>query len=124
MQAHSTIQRFDLGQFKVTALALGLAASVAAGALTWSQTRDAAPETGVSRPAATTSYQRMRFIEVNTQLPVAAPAQRTDYRFIDMNTLPEAAAQATPDYRLLEINTLPGDDAQLLPPFGQTGTSY
>ena len=131
-------------------LALGIAAAVVAGTVTYSQTRDDASAIGSTTRATTNSYEHMRFIEANMQLP-AGPAisldeqlfqREADYlnqlafkaaqreaaharlwkEFYELNQIVESKP-VVPDYRLQEINILPGDDNHLLP-FGKPGESY
>jgi hypothetical protein len=146
MQTQATIatKRFHRGQLKVAALAIGLAASVAIGAVAVNATRgDEAAVSSSSRPARATSSKQMQFMEWNTQLPEVAPSRATsryddgdvlrqarpatpNYRLIDQNVLPGDDVQAVDTqahYRLIDQNVLPGDDLQL-PPVGEDGESY
>jgi hypothetical protein len=143
MQANTTLKRFAPGQFKVAALAIGIAASVAVGAITYSQTRDTAPAISTSRPVVVKSAEEIRFFELNTQFPEAAPVSIEDWlyqrevahlnqlaiaeaqqevayqrmlqEFYEVNQLVEPAPVVIPNYRLLDMNVLPGDD---VPPSG------
>jgi hypothetical protein len=146
MQANTTLKRFGLDQLKAVVVAVGLAASVAVGAIAYTQTRDDVPVAGSAATIRTQGgFAQTRFMEMNTHLPRVAPAMRFEQiRFVEMNALPEAAPavsnarlleintlpgspgaiqQTVPNWRLIEINMLPGDDTPALP-YGERGARH
>jgi hypothetical protein len=81
MQTQTTIKRFDLGQLKAAALAVGLAASVAVGAVTYSATRHDDAAVLASSSAAQTRFfeaklARLEAVELHTSALAARAAQQ------------------------------------------------
>lgn len=120
MQAQTTSTRLAFGQAKAAALAIGIigiAASVAIGAVTLSGARHdgAAVRTGRAEQTAPLTVQNPRFIEAN-QLPQAAPVVQFHHiLFLEMNVMPGGASSTvmtTVRNRFLESNLLPGDAIQ------------
>ena len=116
MQATIKARRFDFGQFKKAAVALGIIGGLAIGATATIVTRDAsqpdasqavAPSISRSAQPETLSYQ---FMEQNLYLPVAGAAPSAtsadDIRFMEQNLyLPGAVTNHAADWRTLEENS-------------------
>jgi hypothetical protein len=112
MQATVKGTVFGFGPVKHGIAALGIAAALAVGAVTFSTIERGGSSASVASQAVTTSQaEHQRFLELNTLLPEAARQATTDYRFLEMNLLPgdAAAANAVAHTRMLflEANILP-----------------